>query len=172
MLSSHTPSIPVRQCSSATRAPKAAVCRRCSIPPRRSRRTRRSPEASRSSQTAVSPVPQRGRSRPRQPGGCGRRADRTCGGGRPHPYRHPRAQPVHHRSKRRRENAGTDGGDPRCTPCCVESPSAPIYKRCAPVLHPARRIAHARRLYGIVHCPSIGRTSPFRMRERESCDNG
>ena len=110
--------------------------------------------------------------RPRQPGGCGRRADRTCGGGRPHPYRHPRAQPVHHRSKRRRENAGTDGGDPRCTPCCVESPSAPIYKRCAPVLYPARRIAHARRLYGIVHCPSIGRTSPFRMRERESCDNG
>ena len=110
--------------------------------------------------------------RPRQPGGCGRRADRTCGGGRPHPYRHPRAQPVHHRSKRRRENAGTDGGDPRCTPCCVESPSAPIYKRCAPVLYPTRRIAHARRLYGIVHCPSIGRTSPFRMRERESCDNG
>ena len=70
--------------------------------------------------------------RPRQPGGCGRRADRTCGGGRPHPYRHPRAQPVHHRSKRRRENAGTDGGDPRCTPCCVESPLRPdIQKVCS-----------------------------------------
>ena len=53
------------------------------------------------------------------------------------------------------------------------SPRPPRYtKRCAPVLYPARRIAHARRLYGIVHCPSIGRTSPFRMRERESCDNG